>query len=166
MRCLLSFALVLIASFCSAQKQLVFLHHDQVIARFTQGEYFTCVLKNGQKKEGNILSLTDFSMITSASDTISFLSIVKVENKKMKTRKMGGVGGMLLFSGIGYIALDQINSLYGSTKGEFDGAYVTALSMAGAGAALLFVRPKYKRIKMGVVMRTIDYRSPYFQLTR
>lgn len=108
------------------------------------------------------MSLGEFSMITSASDTIPFLAIAKVENKKMKTRKLGGVGAMLLFSGVGYIALDQINSLYGSTKGEVDGAYITALSMAGAGAALLFIRPKYKRIKRGVVMRSVDYRSPYF----
>ena len=162
MRCVLAILCILAACSSHAQKQLVFLHHESVIARFTEGEYFTCVLKNGQKKKGNILSLGEFSMITSASDTIPFLAIAKVENKKMKTRKLGGVGAMLLFSGVGYIALDQINSLYGSTKGQVDGAYITALSMAGAGAALLFIRPKYKRIKRGVVMRSVDYRSPYF----
>jgi hypothetical protein len=154
MRCVFAILFIFIAYSSHAQKQLVFLHHESVIARFTEGEYFTCVLKNGQKKEGNILSLSEFSMITSASDTIPFLSIAKVENKKMKTRKLGGVGAMLLFSGVGYIALDQINSLYGS--------YITALSMAGAGSALLFIRPKYKRIKRGVVMRAVDYKSPYY----
>ncbi|MFM8913318.1 MAG: hypothetical protein ACKOE6_10455 [Flammeovirgaceae bacterium] len=164
MRWLLAFALVFIFSFCDAQRQLVFLQHDQVIARFTEGEYFTCILKNGQKKAGNILSLTDFSMITSASDTIQFMSIRKVENKKMRTRKLGGLGGFMMASGLLYIGLDQVNSLYGSTTGKFDGSYVTALSMAGAGAALLFIRPKYKKIKLGVVMRAVDYRSPYYLL--
>lgn len=166
MRWLLTFAFVLLLSCLFAQKQLVFLHHDQVIARFTEGEYFTCILKNGKKREGNIVSLSDFSMITSASDTILFMSIGKVENKRMRSRKLGGLGGFMMASGLLYIGLDQVNSLYGSTKGEFDGSYVTALSMAGAGAALLFIRPKYKRIKMGVVMRTVDYRSPYYQPNR
>ncbi|MFM8744668.1 MAG: hypothetical protein ACKODM_15255, partial [Cytophagales bacterium] len=49
----LIYSLIIFIPFSShAQKQLVFLHHESVIARFTEGEYFTCVLKNGQKKKG------------------------------------------------------------------------------------------------------------------
>jgi hypothetical protein len=146
-----------------AQKQLVFLKYETVIARFTEGDYFRCVLKNKARKEGHILELTDFSMITSQADTINFISIEKIESKKFRGKKLSGVGGLLFASGLGYIGLDQLNSLYGSTKGDFDGAYITALSISAVGAALLFIKPKYAKVKRGVVMRTVDYRSLYYQ---
>lgn len=144
------------------QKQLVFLKHETVIARFAEGEYFKCVLKNNKKKQGYILELTEFSMITNAYDTIPFISIAKVETKKIRSHRVGGVGGFMLVAGLGYIALDQLNSLIGSTKGEFNSSYITALSVSAAGAALLFIKPKYTKVKRGVVMRTVDYHSPYY----
>ncbi|MFM7855676.1 MAG: hypothetical protein ACKO96_28040 [Flammeovirgaceae bacterium] len=156
-----TFIFIFFFSSVFSQKQLVVLHHNQVIARFTEGDYFNCVLESGLKKEGYIFVLNEFSMVTSAYDTIPFISIRKIKTKKTKMRKLGGVGAMLLFSGIGYITLDQVNSLYGSTQGKFDGAYTIALSMAGAGAALLFIRPKYKKIKRGMVIRSTDYRTHY-----
>ena len=47
-----------IAHLASAQKQLLFLKRETVIARFSEGEYFTCILKNKKKKQGYILALT------------------------------------------------------------------------------------------------------------
>ncbi|MFM7488584.1 MAG: hypothetical protein ACKO13_16855, partial [Cytophagales bacterium] len=113
MRCVFAILFILVAYSSNAQKQLVFLHHESVIARFTEGDYFTCVLKNGQKKKGNILSLGEFSMITSAADTIHFLSIRKIKNPKAKKFKISGVPALMIFSGLGYIAFDQINSIAG-----------------------------------------------------
>ncbi|MFM8834105.1 MAG: hypothetical protein ACKOEV_10825 [Cytophagales bacterium] len=162
MRCVFAILFILVAYSSHAQKQLVFLHHESVIARFTEGDYFTCVLKNGQKKKGNILSLGEFSMITSAADTIHFLSIRKIKNPKAKKFKISGVPALMIFSGLGYIAFDQINSIAGPTSGRFDGAYVTALSLVSAGTAIVLFRPKFIKVKRGMVMRSVDYRSPYF----
>jgi hypothetical protein len=41
---------------------------------------------------------------------------------------VGGVGGFMLIGGLGYIALDQLNSLIGSTKGEFNPDFAVELS--------------------------------------
>jgi hypothetical protein len=152
----------LAASFCSAQKQVIFLQNNNVLARFTEGDRFKFKLKNRERKEGFIYELTDFSLITSGLDTISFLSIKKVRIKSQgKVNVSKGVGGLLFIGGLLYIAVDQANSLVGSTNSSFDSTDDTALALAGVGAAILFIKPRYKRVSLGVVIRTIDYRSPY-----
>lgn len=156
-----------IATHSSAQKQVVFLQKGNVIARFTEGERFKFLVKNHHWKEGYITELTDFSMITSALDTISFLSIEKISTKSIKRVNItSGLGGAMFVAGLGFIALNQINSWVGSTKGGFDDSSGKALAVAGVGAALIFIKPKYKRISRGVTIRTVDYRSPFFQLDR
>ncbi len=158
---------ILIATYSSAQKQVVFLQNGNVLARFTEGDRFKFLLKSHHWKEGYITELTDFSMITSALDTISFLSIEKISTKSIKRVNItSGLGGALFVAGIGYIALNQINSWVGTTKGGFDESSGKALAVAGVGAALLFIKPKYKKISRGVTIRTVDYRSPYFKLDR
>lgn len=160
------YALLFFASisfFCAAQKQLVFLQRDNVIARFTEGDRFKFKLKNHQKKEGYIYELTDFSMITSGLDTIPFLSIHKIRVKRQGVNVSQGVGGLLFLGGLLYIAIDQANSVVGSTKRGFDETDQTALALAGAGAAVLFIKPKYKRVNRGVTIRAIDYRSLYYK---
>jgi hypothetical protein len=152
-----------ISFFCTAQKQLVFLKHDHVIARFTEGDRFKFKLKNRQKKEGFIYELTDFSLITSGLDTIPFLSIHKIRVKRQGVNVSQGVGGLLFLGGLLYIAIDQANSLVGSTKSGFDETDQTALALAGAGAAILFIKPRYKRVSRGVTIRAIDYRSLYYK---
>ncbi|MFM9838905.1 MAG: hypothetical protein ACKVOQ_11610 [Cyclobacteriaceae bacterium] len=154
----------LTTSVCSAQKQLVFLQHDNVIARFTEGDRFKFKLKNHQKKEGFIYELNDFSLITSGLDTIPFLSIDKIRMQKQGGVNLSqGVGGLLFLGGLLYIAIDQVNSVVGSTKSGFDETDQTALALAGVGAAILFIKPKYKRVGRGVAIRTIDYRSLYYK---
>jgi hypothetical protein len=158
------FFLFFLATFaCSAQKQLVFLKHDNVIARFAEGDRFKFKLKNRQKKEGFIYELNDFSLITSGLDTIPFSAIDKIRTKSQGVNVSQGVGGLLFLGGLLYIAIDQANSLVGSTKSGFDQTDQTALALAGVGAAILFIKPKYKRVGRGVAIRSIDYRSLYYK---
>ncbi len=162
----LFFLFFLASPFVFAQKQLVFLQHDNVIARFTEGDRFKFKLKNHQKKEGFIYELNDFSLITSGLDTIPFFSIDKIRIQKQGGVNLSqGVGGLLFLGGLLYIAIDQANSLVGSTKSGFDETDQTALALAGAGAAILFIKPRYKRVSRGVAIRAIDYRSLYYKLS-
>jgi hypothetical protein len=155
------------STLCLAQKQLVFVKKDQVIARFTEGDRFRFKLKGGELKEGFITELTDFTLISSALDTISFSSLHKISMKKQKRVNMLNVVGRgLLIAGLGYIAIDQINVLVGSTKSGFDSSNQTALVLAGVGAALAFIKPRYKRMSRGMVCRTIDYTSPYYKTSK
>ena len=145
-----------------AQKQLVFLSHGNVIARYTEGSYFSCQLKNRQRKEGFIVKLDEFSMITS-NDTIPFLSIGKVNRKGFNKRSLrNGIGGLLFVGGIGFIVVDQINAALGYSPTGWDQSDRTALIIAGIGAVMVYLKPQFLRVSPGIIIRTIDYKSPYY----
>lgn len=162
-RLFLLFFLIAVSGY--GQKQLVFLKNESVIARFTEGEYFKFKLKNKTIKEGYIMEVNEFSMITANVDTISFLSIDKVAGRRIKVRA-GALGKALLYGGLGYIAIDQLNSLVGSTQSGFDDSDRNALILAGVGAGMIYIKPRYQKVGRGVVMRTIDYNSSYYKLDR
>lgn len=161
---LLVFVLLLSVVKCNAQKQLVFLYRDNVILRFTEGDRFVFKLTNGKKVDGYITELSDFSLVTSALDTISFLQIKKVglrgQRQKSFLKKMGA---LLVGGGLGYIAIDQANVLFGSSKSGFDESNQMALGIAGVGTLALLIKPKYKRVGRGTAIRTIDYKSHYYR---
>jgi hypothetical protein len=161
----LGLALIVVLSLsgvCRGQKQLVFIRHGEVFARYTEGQTIRCVLKNKKHKEGFIVELEDFRMITS-NDTINFLSIAKIDTRAqhgIDVRK--GLGGLLFLGGIVYLSVDQINAALGYGAPGFDRSDWIAVAAAGVGAAMLFIRPKYQRLKPGTMIRAIDHRSPFF----
>ncbi len=165
---LIRIVLALILSFTvslmsHAQKQLVFMRRGEVVARYSQGEEIKCVLKNKKRTKGFIVELEDFRMITS-NDTINFLSISKIDTRKhnpVDVRK--GVGGLLFLGGIVYLSIDQINAALGYSKSGFDQSDWNAVIATGVGAAILFIRPKYKKLKPGTIIRAIDYKSPFYR---
>jgi len=147
-----------------AQKQLILLKRENMVVRFTEGEYLRCKLKNKEKKEGKILELTDTHIITS-NDTLSIASIEALNMKgKRKVNVTRGIGGLLFVGGLGYFAIDQINRLIVEGAGDFDekGA-VISLSMAATGAAILFIKRPYKKV-YGHTLKTIDYTSRFYKL--
>lgn len=162
--------MLLICFFCFSnsafsQKQLVLLKHGNVAARFTEGEYFRCVLKkNHRYTEGHIVELSDFSMITS-SDTIKFLDILKIDiHKHRPFRWNSGVGGLLFLGGLIYIAVDQLNTAIGvHPSGSTGDQLYIPLIISGVGAALIFIRPRYQHVNKGYFLHTIDYTSPFYQ---
>ena len=151
-------------SLVNAQKQLVLVKRESVVVRFTEGQYLRCKLKNKEKKEGKILELTDTQIITT-NDTLSIASIESLNVKgKRKVNVTRGVGGLLFIGGLGYFAIDQINSLIVKGADDFDekGA-VISLSIAAAGAAILFIHSPYKKV-YGHTLKTIDYTSRFYKL--
>jgi hypothetical protein len=151
-----------VALVSQAQKQLIFMRRGQVVARYTEGEEIKCVLKNKKRTRGFIVELEDFRMITS-NDTINFLSIKKLDTRKhnpIDARK--GLGGLLFIGGIVYLSVDQLNGALGYSKPGWDRSDWTALIATGVGAAILFIRPKYKALKPGTIIRAIDHRSPFY----
>ncbi|MCE2996158.1 MAG: hypothetical protein ACK5RG_20395 [Cyclobacteriaceae bacterium] len=160
----LLFIFTMLASITTcAQKQLIFLKGDHVQLRFTEGDRFLFKLSNGKKVEGYIAELNDFSLVTSALDTISFLQIRKVSLRGQRHSSfLKKLGGLMLAGGLGYIAIDQANVLFGSNKSGFDQSNQIALGVAGAGALALLIKPKYRRVSRGTTIRTIDYKSHYY----
>jgi len=147
-----------------AQKQLVLVKRENVVVRYTEGEYMRCKLKNKEKKEGKILELTDTHIITS-NDTLSITSLESLNMKgKRKTNATRGIGGLLFIGGLGYFAIDQVNRLIVDGADDFDekGA-VVSLSIAATGAAILFIKRPYKKV-YGHTLKTIDYTSRLYLL--
>ena len=144
-----------------AQKQLIFLQRETVVARFTEGDNFKFKLKNGQKKDGFIVELLSYSMITSNEDTIAFLKIGKIKGLRRNgfTNKLGRI---LFFGGFGYVAIDQLNGALGYGRKGWDNSDRNGLIAGGIGAMLLFIKPRYLRLKPGTIIRSIDYKSPYY----
>lgn len=160
MRVLLLLIFLSIVTVSHAQKQMVFILHGKVIARYTEGDFFQCILKNKEYRGGTIEHLTDFSIIT-GYDTIPFLSIAKLEGLP-KSHFLKRTGTLLVIAGLGYVAVDQVNAAFGYTKSGFDQSDWNALIIAGVGAGMLMIKPKYTRIKPGTSVRTIDYHSPFY----
>lgn len=162
--CILIFqiALVVLSTSSVAQKQLVFIYRGEVIARFTEGDNFKFRMKSGRKVQGFIVEMSDYSMVTS-NDTLQYLSIGRIRGlRRARTNK--GISGLLFLGGLGYLGIDNLNKALGYNKGSWDNADWTALTMAGVGAAMIFIKPKYTRLKPGTIVRSIDYRSPYYKL--
>ena len=148
-----------------SQKQLIILKNGHVQARFTEGQYLRCVLKkNHRHTEGHIIELYDFYMITS-SDTIQFKDILKVNIKKNRgpAKWSSGVGGLLFLGGLIYLSVDQLNVAIGINAASTPAEFYVPLMISGVGAAMIFIRPKYKRINGIQYLHTIDYRSPFYQ---
>jgi hypothetical protein len=148
-----------------SQKQLVILKNGHVQALFKEGEYMRMVLKkNHRHVEGHILELYDFYMITS-NDTIKFKDILKIDIKKHRgpAQWNRGVGGLLFAGGLVYLAVDQLNVAIGiHSAGSADEVYVP-LIVSAVGAAMVFIRPKYKRLNGIQFLQAIDYKSPFYQ---
>ena len=161
---LLLFFVVLSGISLKAQKQLILLKRESVVVRFTEGEYLRCKLKNKEKREGKILELTETQIITS-NDTLWISSIESLNVKgKRKVNVTRGIGGLLFIGGLGYFAIDQINSLIVKGADDFDekGAIVS-LTIAATGAAILFIKSPYKKV-YGHTLKTIDYTSRFYKL--
>jgi hypothetical protein len=149
-----------------AQKQLVMIRNDQVVARYFEGEEFRCKLKNGRKLEGRIKKMAEFYIVTT-EDSILLQSIHSVDSRGYwRTNVMRDVGYILLYGGIGYCAVDLINQALGSDGVTFDQNDRNALVIAGIGAAMLHIKPKYRRVKDGMVLRVVMYNSSYYYQER
>ncbi|MCU0367273.1 MAG: hypothetical protein MUF39_00395 [Cyclobacteriaceae bacterium] len=162
----LFFSVLIISFSVHAQKQLVLMKGERVVARFTEGEYLKCKLKNKQKKEGRIIELTDTHVYTS-NDSLTILSIESLYMKgKRKINATQGVGGLLFIAGIGYFAIDQLNTLIvPGQSGVDEQVAITSLVLTAAGAAMIFIHSPYKKV-YGHTLQTIDYNSRYYQFNK
>lgn len=160
--------LIIVILFCvfelQAQKQFILLKRQSVVARFSEGEYIRLKLKNGSFREGRIMQLQDGLIITS-NDTIPFISIGKINVKgHRKKDTQSSLGKLLLIAGVGYFAIDRVNTWFfvEGQSGLDEGVSITSAALAGTGALLLFAKSPYMKVR-GLSMRTIDYTSRFYE---
>jgi hypothetical protein len=147
-----------------AQKQIILLKRGTVIARFTEGETIKVVLKNKKIIEGVAIRFNDFS-INTFNDTIPFESIEKINVKgRRNASTLNKVGTVLMIAGVGYFAIDQINTWFfvEGQSGIDENVAITSVCLVATGAALRFIRSPYQKVR-GLSMRTIDSTSRYYR---
>lgn len=110
------------------------------------------------------MELTEFSMITSA-DTVPFNKIKKIRIPKGKHKDAASkFGKLLIICGLGYVTIDQLNRALGyNNAGGEEQVVKTSAILVATGSVLLLVRPRYHRVNMGTVLRTVDYKSPFYK---
>lgn len=159
-----------------AQKQLVILKNGKPVGRYVEGEYVYFVMKDGSRKEGAILELLEFAAIISRApkgdttimmpiDTIHYIKTQKVLIPKDERRGFAPLlGGLLATAGIVYLGVDLVNSALGyNTAGVDSGVVTTSVTLMAVGGTLYFIRPKYRQVGNGTVMRTVDYGSKFYK---
>ncbi|MBX2901235.1 MAG: hypothetical protein KF775_16400 [Cyclobacteriaceae bacterium] len=147
-----------------AQPQLVLLKRGDVVARFQVGDQVKCKLRNNKVKAGMAIRFTDVSILL-RGDTIPFAAIDKfyVKNKRKPDLRYK-FGTILMIGGVGYFAIDQVNTLFfvEGQQGIDAGVSITSASMVTAGAALRFLRSPYLKTR-GLSIRTIYPDSRYYR---
>jgi hypothetical protein len=147
-----------------SQQQLVLLKRGEVVARFEQGDNIKCKLRNGKVKAGMALRYTEVAVIL-RGDTIMFSDIYKIYAKgKRKADFRQKVGTVLMIGGVGYFAIDMVNTLFfvEGQSGIDEGVVVTAGSLAATGAALMLIRSPYMKVR-GLSIRMITPDSRYYR---
>ena len=146
-----------------AQKQLIILRKGVLVARFSERGTFKFMLKNHQKKEGTILALNEHGVITDNYDTIQLQSIAKIGRANyFRVNIMRDVGAVLFYGGLIYFTAVELNDIFGYDKTSYDERERTALIAAAVGGAILFVKSPFRRLGKRMVMRVVDYTSPYY----
>jgi len=146
------------------QEQMVLLKRGDVVARFELGDNIKCKLRNGKTKAGMAIRYTD-SFILLRGDTIMFSDIYKIHAKgKRKADFRQKVGTVLMIGGVGYFAIDQINTIFfvEGQSGIDEGVAITSGSLVAAGAALTFLRSPYLKVR-GLSIRMVTPESRYYR---
>ncbi len=156
--------LVFLSFAAGAQKQLVLLQRGNPVQRFTEGEYIYFIMKDGSRREGMIVELFEFSVITS-NDTVQFNKIHKVGiPKDEQTGRWQKWGFRIMAAGILLIAIDLVNGAAGyHSSGVDPGVAKVSAALVATGGLLYFTRPKWRRVNQGTFLRTIDYKSPFYK---
>ena len=140
------------------------MNRGNVVDRMEEGGYIRLILKNGIRKEGSIVELSEFSMITT-NDTIPFNTIKKVKHtKKVRGNLVKDIGYIFIIAGVSYITLDRINHALGYNPGDLQPSVVrTSVILTATGTIILLLQPRYTRVNSGIYLRTIDYKSSMYR---
>jgi hypothetical protein len=148
-----------------AQTQLVLLHGDRVLARYSPGQAFTYKLK---KTKGFLVSyiieVREFSVVTSY-DTIPFSKIERIGLTGRNQSFLNHLGYALFIVGVGYFAVDEINSLLVEGYG-FDNdpnVWEPALILATSGVILRLIRKKSQRLIYPAKLLAAPPGSPFYR---
>lgn len=129
------FFLVLIFSHdLLAQRQLLVLRYDEVVARFSPGQTFEFKHKEGGKKVSTYIRGFSDTEVYTYDDTVSVFEIGTIYFQQHAVHHT--IGKALLIGGIGGFLVDQLNNVvfYGN-KPSLDGE-VNRISMTAIGAGL------------------------------
>jgi hypothetical protein len=148
---------------CEAQHQLVLLKRETVEARWLEGDVIYVKMKDGEKMRYRIGQIGPFYIVTPQLDTIEFAAIEKVKIVNGQ-RGLQTLSSAMIWGGLGYFTIDQVNRLFFITGGrQFDeGVALLALPTAAAGLALRLSKRKYHPLRKRKLLRASP-NSPFYR---
>ena len=145
-RILIFFALVFCSQDLLAQRQLLVLRYNEVVARFSPGQTFEYKQKGNKRKFSTYIRGFSDTEVYTHKDTVSVFEIGTIYFRQHAVHHT--IGKALLIGGIGGFLVDQLNNVvfYGN-KPSLDGE-VNRISMTAVGAGLPLTQIKKDSQKM------------------
>lgn len=142
----LCFALLLASHQSYAQRQLVVLKYDEVVAHFSVGQNFAFKYKgNSDKISTYIQALSDTEVITH-DDTVSLYEIDKIYFEQHAVHRT--IGAALVMAGVGRFLIDQINNIavHGNQPSLDSEVNQFSLSTVTVGLPLFLIKKRSQRM--------------------
>jgi hypothetical protein len=158
-----------VSSSAFAQRQLIVLKQEQVLARYQEGDilhFFRAKDKEIQIQK--ILDMND-TLLMMNQDSVAYFRIVKLD---IRGRKKGTfaqkLGAYMMFAGVLLPAIELLNT--GVFQDEdrnatvSPGVLTTSAVLIGGGAALVFIKKPYLKPRRKYRLMIIDKRSPFYKV--
>ncbi len=141
------FLLLSTAQEVEAQRQLVVVKYNEVVARFSPGQAFDFKYKGNKDKIATyIQSLSDTAIVT-YNDTVSLYEIDRIYFEQHTVRRT--IGAALIIVGVGRFMIDQINNMavHGNKPSLDEEVNQFSLTTTAIGLPLFLIKKKSRKIQ-------------------
>jgi hypothetical protein len=163
---LLYFTLILASHLSYAQRQLVVLKYDEVVARFSVGQTFDFKYKGSSDKISTYIQNFSNTEVITHDDTVSLYEIDKIYFKQHAVYRT--IGAALVMVGVGRFVIDQINNVavHGNRPSLDSEVNQFSISTVTAGLPLFLIRKRSQRMLYKYKAIIVDrdshlYENPY-----
>lgn len=154
--------MLLLSGAAIAQKQLIILKKNRVVARYNPGDDLVFKTTDSRHvRKSYVNNLADTAVVT-ARDTVPFYSFDRVYfNQHSFARTLGTT---LIIAGAGYFFIDQLNNVVvkGNEFRSEPSINRFAIITVGVGVPLVLLQKKSQRMGYHYRMLTVDPDSPLY----
>ena len=149
-------------NFSHAQKQLLLIKGEKVLARFNPGDEFVISLKGEKKKlRSYVNNLFDTAVLVHRT-VIPIHKIDKVYFKQSGLVNL--IGKFLVVAGVAYFLIDQFNVIVvdGNEATLNDNVTNTSVALVAVGLPMVLIKKKYRRIHGRTRLMVVNETSPFY----
>lgn len=157
---------VLLGTSSIAQRQLIVLKKEEVLARYQKGDIIKFMREQDRELQiQRILDLND-TLLMMNFDTVAYYRIKKLDIKSSHGSKFSTrLGINLMAAGILLPLADLFNTsvIQNDDPSVSEGVWITSAALIGSGAALTFIKKPYFKPGRKFHLMIVDERSPFYR---